>query len=119
MNFKAITVVFVPDGAGRTKQINAPKFLLIGVAALFFSILAFFGGIAWDYFSIKSNMPSLVSLKRENDEQRRHLTGLVSRIDQISSGLMALNDIHLVLSRLHRRFRFRGIGEIPFFLIFL
>ncbi len=92
MDFKTITIVFVPDGAGRTKQFKVPKLLFVGVATLSFFVLTFFGGLAWDYHAIKSNMPGLDNLKRESNEQKRHLTGLVSRIDQISSRLMALKE---------------------------
>lgn len=92
MAAKKITVMFLSEGARKVRQIMVPRFLFT-----FFLLIALSAGIlmSWmvrDYREIKSEVPELERLRKENSQQKIQLLALSQKIDQISSTMKALRE---------------------------
>lgn len=81
---KKITILLLPDGSSKTRQLKIPK------AVFFFSFLFIFAGIlglSWlvqDYWVIKKQMPRLAGLEKENKTKNEQLVALAQRINTMS-----------------------------------
>ena len=89
---KKLTIVIVPDGARKVRQLKVRKSLL------FFLFLAILGSgllFAWwiqDYNAMKMNMPRMAGLEKENARQKIQLVALAKKIDQISKKMIKLKE---------------------------
>ncbi len=85
---KKITILFLPDGSSRTRQLKIPK------AAFMFSCIVLLGlgiGLAYlirDYWVIKKQMPQLTGLEEENRAKNVQLVTLARKINRISEDLV-------------------------------
>lgn len=89
---KKLTIVIVPEGAKKVRQLKVRKSFLV------FFFLAFLGSgvlFAWwiqDYNAMKMDMPRMAGLKKENAQQKIHLVALAKKIDQISKKMIKLKE---------------------------
>lgn len=89
---KKLTIVIVPDGAKRVRQLKVRK------SFLFFLFLAILGSgllFAWwiqDYNIMKMDMPRMTGLEKENARQKIQLVALAKKIDQISKKMIKLKE---------------------------
>ena len=92
MASKKLTIVVVPEGTRKIRQIKIPRLC-------FFSfILVFLAGslsLAWlvrDYLLIKRDLPRLTSLQEENTLQRQQITSLSGKVQTINQKMAELKE---------------------------
>jgi murein DD-endopeptidase MepM/ murein hydrolase activator NlpD len=90
--FKKITIMFLSEGARKVRQIKVPKCLFTWLV-----LAAFCGGgfLTWmvrDYREVKSEVPELSRLRKENRQQRVQLLALAQKIDQVSLKMQQLQE---------------------------
>jgi len=90
--FRKITIFVVPDGTKKVKQFKIPKLFLSLFVLLSIVCSAFLFSIVQDYYIIKSSLPRLSELKRENVQQKRQCIYLAQRINQITKRMVDLNE---------------------------
>lgn len=90
MATRKTTIVFLPEGNKRVRQIRIPRYLLPIASLLCLLFLISTGLLVADYRSTKSRIPYLARLKKENELQRTQLIVLTQKIDQISKKLIEL-----------------------------
>lgn len=92
MALKKINIVILPEGAKRVRQIKVPKFLFL----LFIPVLICAGLlVAWiaiDYYSVKTDIPRLALLQKENSRHQEQITSLTEKILIIQKKLTELNE---------------------------
>jgi murein DD-endopeptidase MepM/ murein hydrolase activator NlpD len=90
--FKKINIVVLPEGAKRVRQIKVPKFLLL----MFFPFLVCAGlllaWIAKDYYSVKTDLPRLALLQKENARHQDQISSLTEKLLIIQTKLTELNE---------------------------
>lgn len=87
---KKVTIVLLPDGTRKVKQIKIPKIFLRFF--LLFCILVT-GLLAWtftDYYNIKTQSPKRAQLLEENRKQQAQLAALAHKIDKINGKMVEL-----------------------------
>ena len=89
---KKITIVFLPDASSRVKQLKIPQSLLMGflLAVLLLVLILTWGFM--DYRALKTKVPKLAQLEKENTQQKVQLASLTDRIDRINGRLIELNE---------------------------
>ena len=92
MAFRKTTILLVPDATNRVKRITIPGFLPIFLAFLVVSCTAFLVWIIRDYQAIRTHMPRLAQLEKENELQKRQLNHLAQRIVQASQKMCELRE---------------------------
>jgi len=100
MAAKNMTIVFMPGGSLKVRQIGIPRYLMVFLILLFFfaaSLLAWGGR---DYRTIKKQIPQLSRLQKENRQQKEQLIILTQKIDQISNKLADLKNFDQKLKTL-------------------
>ncbi|MBW1681402.1 MAG: M23 family metallopeptidase [Deltaproteobacteria bacterium] len=90
MALKKITIVLVPEGTNRIKQLRIPRIFLVFVALFAVASMAFTGFLVRDYLSLKAKEPVLARLQKENEQQRRQFLHLAARIDRMSRKMTQL-----------------------------
>ena len=89
---KKLTIVIVPDGAKKVRQLKVRKSFLF----LFFLIFVGAGLLfAWwmqDYQDLKMAVPRLEGLERENARQKIQLVALYKKVDQIGKRMAKLKE---------------------------
>jgi len=92
MASKKITIVVVPEGPRKIRQIKIPKFWIVSLFVLF---LAGSLSLAWvirDYLSIKRNLPHLSSLQEENTLQKQQIDSLAGKVETINQKMAELKE---------------------------
>jgi murein DD-endopeptidase MepM/ murein hydrolase activator NlpD len=92
MATKKITIVVVPEGPRKIRQLKIPKFWVFSLALLF---LAGSFSLAWvirDYLSIKRNLPHLSSLQEENTLQKQQISSLAGKMETINQKMAELKE---------------------------
>ena len=116
MGLKRITVVFLPDGTKSVKHLKVPRILFAFIILLFLSGTLSLGWIIKDYIAVKSEIPRLSSLEKENILQKTQLVVLAQKIDQISKKVLELKEfdkrlrVMVNLEQAEDNFQFLGIG---------
>ena len=90
MAAKKITLLVLPDGARKVRQLKISKPLFVLLPFFFLSAALLLTAMIWDYLSIKKELPRLANLQRENKQQKEQLAALAQEIDGISNGLAEL-----------------------------
>jgi murein DD-endopeptidase MepM/ murein hydrolase activator NlpD len=90
--FKKINIVVLPEGAKRVRQLKVPKFLVL----ISFPLLICAGLLsAWlvkDYYAVKSDIPRLALLQKENTRHQEQINSLTEKILIIQRKLTELNE---------------------------
>jgi murein DD-endopeptidase MepM/ murein hydrolase activator NlpD len=100
MASKKTTIVFLPRGSNKIRKINIPNRLIFTLACLFFliTLCLFFLitlGVGWlitDYKKIKTQIPELNYLRKENSTQKIQLVALSKKINQINQRMAKLQE---------------------------
>ena len=92
MAAKKITIVLLPDGTRKVRQVKVPRFLVV---LLFTLLLSGALGLVWvfkDYKNIKTEIPRLAHLEKENKHQKAQLVSLAQKIDRITRRMTELRE---------------------------
>ena len=92
MAIKKFTLIFVPDRTHKVRQFKVPALLALFLLLL---LTVCFGAGIWislDYMSLKSKLPELERLRRENAYQKRQFLHLAKRIEDIDRKLCELKE---------------------------
>ncbi|NQU13671.1 MAG: M23 family metallopeptidase [Desulfobacteraceae bacterium] len=81
MAFKKITIFMVPDGTNRVKQFRIPRFLSAFLVLILCLLGVFLSWIIRDYRAVRAQMPQLAELEEENQQYKKQLVHLASRVD--------------------------------------
>ncbi len=92
MAAKNMTIVFVPGGNLKVRQIGIPRSLMVFLILLFFSAALVLAWGGRDYRIIKKQIPQLSLLQKENRIQKEQLIILTQKIDQIGNKLVELKN---------------------------
>jgi len=92
MASKKITIVVVPEGPRKIRQIKIPRFWVFS-----FVVISVAAGLslAWvirDYLSIKRNLPHLSSLQEENATQKQQIDSLAGKVETINRKMAELKE---------------------------
>ena len=92
MASKKITVVVVPEGPRKIRQIKIPTFWIFS-----FTLVFLIGGLslAWlvrDYLLIKRDLPRLSILQEENTLQRQQISSLSGKVETINQKMAELKE---------------------------
>jgi murein DD-endopeptidase MepM/ murein hydrolase activator NlpD len=92
MALKKITIVVVPEGPRKIRQIKIPRFWISSFVVLFLAGSLFLGWVFRDYLTIKQSLPRLSSLQEENTLQRQQITSLAGKVDTINQKMAELKE---------------------------
>ena len=92
MGIRKITIVFLPDGTKRVRHLKVPRVLFSFLVLLLISGAVALSWIIKDYVSVKSEIPRLSSLEKENMLQKTQLVALAQKIDRISRRVVELKE---------------------------
>ena len=95
MGLKKITIVFLPDGTKSVKHLKVPRILFAVLILLFLSGTLALGWIIKDYLAVKSEVPRLSSLEKENTLQKTQLVVLAKKIEQIGRKVVELKEFEI------------------------
>lgn len=90
MAAKKITIVFLPEGSNKVRQFKIHRSLFLFFSLLFISSALLLTWMIRDYLDIKTEIPRLARLQKENKDQRGQLVALVQKIDKISRKMIEL-----------------------------
>ena len=92
MDIRKITIVFLPDGTKRVRHLKVPRVFFSFLVLLLISGAVALSWIIKDYVSVKSEIPRLSSLEKENMLQKTQLVALAQKIDRISRRVVELKE---------------------------
>jgi murein DD-endopeptidase MepM/ murein hydrolase activator NlpD len=92
VGFKKITIVVLPEGARRVRQLKIPKMVLVGVLPFLICAGVYLAWVMNDYRSVKTDIPRLARLQKENSQHKEQIASLTEKIRVIQKRLMELND---------------------------
>ena len=82
----------MPEKGRKIKQLRISKSLLFFLSFFCLLVLGLFAWGIQDYRVIKTQIPRLAQLEKENNEKKRHLIALTQRINLISQKMMELKE---------------------------
>jgi murein DD-endopeptidase MepM/ murein hydrolase activator NlpD len=89
---KKINIVILPEGAKRVRQLKVPKILLPLVFPLLICTALLLAWIVKDYYSVKTDIPRLALLQKENSRHQGQIASLSEKINIIQKKLTELNE---------------------------
>ena len=92
MAAKKLTIVLVPGGNFKVRQIGIPRSLMVFLILFCFSAAALVVLGGKDYWNLKKQMPQLSHLQKENKFQKEQLLILTQKIDKIGTKLVELKN---------------------------
>jgi murein DD-endopeptidase MepM/ murein hydrolase activator NlpD len=92
MASKKITIVVVPEGPRKIRQIKIPKFWIFSLVVVFLTAILSVAWVVRDYLSIKRDLPRLSSLREENTLQRQQITSLSGKVEAINQKMAELKE---------------------------
>jgi len=87
---KKITIIFLSDGARKTKQLKIPKTFILSLPLFILAALILVAWVVSDYQTIKNQIPRLAYLQKENKHQKVQLANLSQKIDDINRKMIEL-----------------------------
>ncbi|MEW6666058.1 MAG: M23 family metallopeptidase [Thermodesulfobacteriota bacterium] len=90
MAAKKITILLLPQGARRVRQIKVSKLLFVLLPLFFLSSALVLAAVIRDYVAVKRDLPSLAHLQKENARQREQLAALSLQMETIGKSLAEL-----------------------------
>ena len=84
MTGKKITVALISNDTEEFKRFIVPKYLIVLTLIFGISCAAYIGWLITNYQIVKSKMPLLVQLQKENERQRIAFAHLADRIKQMA-----------------------------------
>lgn len=92
MASKKSTILFLPGGSNKVRKINLPNRLIFVFTSIILLITFGIGWLITDYRKIKSKIPELNYLKKENRTQKIQLISLTQKINQINQKMAKLQE---------------------------
>jgi len=92
MASKKITIVVVPEGPRKIRQIKIPRFWVFSLVLLFLAGSLSLAWVVRDYLSIKRNLPHFSNLQEENTLQKQQITSLSGKVDAINQKMAELKE---------------------------
>ncbi len=92
MASKKSTILFLPGGSNKVRKINLPNRLIFVFTSIILLITFGIGWLITDYRKIKSKIPELNYLKKENRTQKIQLITLTQKINQINQKMAKLQE---------------------------
>ena len=87
MAAKKITIVLLPEGSQKVRQVKIPK-LLIYLSCFFIAgFLSLIGYAAYDYYLTKKELPRLYAMEEAYNQQKPQIPALSQKIDEIKQKL--------------------------------
>lgn len=93
MAAKKITVLFLPEGTRRVRQIEISKALLVLLPLFLLSGALLLAAVIRDYLVIKKDLPRLAHLYKENKQQKEQLIAFSREIDRVGKSLTELKKL--------------------------
>jgi len=90
---KRMTIVFVPEGTGETRQIRLSRVLLYLMCLCLLGGGAYFAWVFHGYLELRTKMPRLAQLEKENQFQRNQFLHLAKRINTMTKKVGALEAV--------------------------
>ena len=90
---KKVTLLLLPGGARRVRQIEIPKVVFFLVPLVLLSSAFFIAAVILDYIAVKKEIPRLSDLRRENKHQKEQLTILAQEIETVGRSLEELKKL--------------------------
>jgi murein DD-endopeptidase MepM/ murein hydrolase activator NlpD len=81
---KKMTIVFVPEGAGETRQVRLSRILLYLLCLCLLAGVGYFAWVFHGYLDLRAKMPRLAQLEKENQFQRNQFLHLAKRINTMT-----------------------------------
>lgn len=91
MPSKKITIIFLSDGARKTKQLKIPKIFILSLPLFILAAVILIALVFSDYQTVKTQIPRLAHLQKENKHQKVQLANLSQKIDHINRKMIELN----------------------------
>lgn len=92
MASKKATILFLPGGSNKVRKIKIPHSLIPFLLSIIALISIGFGWLINDYKKIKTQIPELNHLKKENRIQKIQLVALSKKINQINQKMAKLQE---------------------------
>jgi len=89
---KKITILLFPEGTNRVTQFKIPRYIFVFLCLV---VVCAALAVAWgvrDYLSMKTTIPHVAVLEKENKHQKVQLITLAQKIDRISRKLVELKE---------------------------
>lgn len=90
MAAKKITILLLPQGTRRVRQIEVSKLLFVLLPLFALSGALLLTALIRDYMAVKKDLPRLAQLQRENIRQREQLAALNTEMETIGKSLTEL-----------------------------
>ncbi len=90
MSSKKITIIFLSDGARKTKQLKIPKIFILSLPLFILAAVILIAWVFSDYQTVKTQIPKLAYLQKENKHQKVQLANLSQKIDHINRKMIEL-----------------------------
>ncbi len=87
MAVKKITIVLLPEGSLKVRQMKIPKPLIYLSCLVIAPFLCLIGYASYDYYSVKKELPRLYALEQEYNLQKPQIPALSQKIDEIKQKL--------------------------------
>jgi murein DD-endopeptidase MepM/ murein hydrolase activator NlpD len=92
MASKKITIVVVPEGPRKIRQIKIPRFWVFSLVLVFLAGSLSLAWVVRDYLSIKRDLPRLSNLQEENTLQKQQITSLAGKVEAINQKMTELKE---------------------------
>jgi len=90
MASKKSTILFLPGGLNKVRKINVSRGAMFTLLFFIFIILLSVSWFTTDYIKIKTKIPELQYLKKENGVQKTHIIALSKKINHINQNMAKL-----------------------------
>lgn len=111
-----ITIVLIPGGCKKVKQLRIPKFLPALFILLLILCTALLGWMIRDYLTLKPQISRLARLEKENELQKKQFVRLVARINLLTQRMAEFQEfdrkvrVMVNLEKGDRNTQFKGVG---------
>ncbi len=92
LKLKYITILLLPNDSTNVKQFRIPRFFLYVFLFFIPVIAAYIFWVIGDYKDVKAKVPEIVTLQKQNEQQKVQLTYLGQRIERINQKMSELNE---------------------------
>jgi murein DD-endopeptidase MepM/ murein hydrolase activator NlpD len=92
MAAKKITIVLLPEGGRKVRQIKVPRFLFFLLLIFTVLISGIFGWVIVDYQAVRKRTSRLAQLQKENTQQKQQLVTLAQKIDAVNDRVKELKE---------------------------
>ena len=93
MASKKVTLLLLPGGARRVRQIEISKILLFLFPLFAVSGALLLAAILLDYINVKKEVPRLADLRKENRQQKEQLAALAKEMEIVGKSLSELKKL--------------------------